>query len=310
MRYETAAYLPIKKPYVYKDIVLNFPAEIVNQLIKSDNKLYVEVETSKTEVVKFLDDYFYIGKRKDFKKFISLEVDKKEIAFFTHFTILPRCLEWDREIFSNIIRPQCVESKACPVGAKMLSPVRVSVKKSKRIGIAEIFGPWSKERILVLSPVLKKLFDENGITGLEYERCVLDDGDRFSDPEGAPPYVARVKTKIRKYAEDITHIKYLCSKHKIMQWFELFDACIYEEDLPKDDFLSVDHVMVKGVTYNYMRNSLMITRKVLELLLKNRIRGLSTMCVYLNEKFLPVVLSHREKSPEQNKDDKKILMGR
>jgi len=307
MRYETATYLSLKTPYDFKEIIKNFPAEIVNQLIQSDNTLYVEAETTKTDVVKFLDNFFEIGVEKKFRKHILLEVDKKEINNFSHFSILPRFLEWDKEIFCNIIRNQCNECQVCPADVKILSPVRVGVKKSKKIGIAEMFGHKSKERTLVLSPVVKKIFDDNNITGLEYERCILDDRDTLTEPEGAPPYIARVQNKACNYAGDITCIQYLCSKHKILQSFKYLDIFLYAEDLPDVDFVSVDRVVVQGEIYNYMRNSLIITRKVLELLLKNKIRGLTTRCVYLNEKFLPVILSTRNNS-KINQNHEKIII--
>ena len=295
MHYETACYMPGKKTILYNTIRKQLPEYIKNELIRHpDNPyypdgLYVEVETYKTDVIAYLDKLFYINDSYDFLKRIDLEVDKSEMPNFTHFEIFPNPLEWGREVFSNIVRPTC-DTESCPVGARMLSPVRISPKKAKRIDIAEIGRPWGHERELMVAPWVRKIFESEGITGLEYEPCVLDDGKWFSEPPGPIPFVARVIPKTYHSADDILVGKYYCEKHTIPMYFWLINEKISSGVLTDHDFQTIDRVIVKGKTYYYYQPGLIITRRVLELLLKHKVRGLLERAFFLKEKFLPVIL--------------------
>ena len=74
-------------------------AEFIKDTYLNDDDPWVE--SDKTEVIKYLDNIFNIGKDKNVCKYVHIEIDKSEIPNFTHFKILPRPLEWDREIFCN-----------------------------------------------------------------------------------------------------------------------------------------------------------------------------------------------------------------
>jgi len=294
MQYKYVTYTTANNFIFFENNRKKLPDRIKDEFIK-DTRLNDGdpwVEAGKTEVIKHLDNIFNIGKTKDVYKHVHIEIDKSEIPNFTHFEILPRPLEWDREIFCNIIRPTCGQD-SCPMGAKIVFPIRISAKKSKKIGIAEIGRPWGNQRELIISPMLKRIFDSEGITGLEYKRCVLDDRKTLNTPEGTPPYLARIVHSTGEFADDILVRHYYCEKHCIPSSFYPFNLITPREILSDYDFQTVNTVTVKGKEYNYYKPHLIISRRVLQLLLKHKIRGLTDQCVFLNEKFIPLIYLHR-----------------
>jgi hypothetical protein len=287
MRYETAAYLHHGAYISLEDIKKTLPQHIISQLLDSKNELYVKVETFKTEVVEYLDKHFRIGESFDFTKNVSLETDKSEIPNFTHFHIMPDALEFGRHVFCNIIRPTC-RKEACPAGSKICGPVRIHPKKNKRIGITRIARPWANDVELVISPLLKNLFDEEGITGLEYERCMLENTDWLSEPPGPAPYFARIVYKTKGCAEDIKVKEYICEEHSYLMRFAVNNGWVLRDNLSDDDFQCIDGVVIKGRTYRYPAHpGMIISRKLLQLLLKHKIRGLCPATYHFNEKFRP-----------------------
>jgi len=196
MRYETAAYVPMKPiSCEYDEIIEMLPGKIKKELVKDSRQIYVTVETSKKDVVKYLDIFFNIKEREVFKKNILLEVDKSEIDNFSHFSIMPGTLEMGRDIMGDIIRPACSKD-ACPVGARLLSPLRITTKKAKKVGFYKLYRPWGQPCELIIASQVKTLFESEGIKGLSYEPCTFTDKDIAKERNIEPLYLARIKHKI------------------------------------------------------------------------------------------------------------------
>ena len=301
MRYETVAYLPMKPTYDYDEIIEMLPDNITKELVKDSRQIYVTVEASKKEIVEYLDMFFSIAKREVFRKNVLLEVDKSEIDNFSHYSIMPNTLEMGRDIVGDIIRPTCSKD-ACPVGARLSSPLRISTQKATKIGFYKLYRPWGQPCELLVSSQVKTLFESEGIKGLSYEPCIFTDNDIAKVRGCEPLYLARIKRKVYDHADEIMSQKYICRKHNMIYNFCLFGDTIYEDDVMGHDFIEICGVEVKEKTYEYHVHKMMVSRLVLEVLLKHKIRSLSAMCVYLNEKFLPVLLSSRNDSAK-NADD-------
>jgi hypothetical protein len=303
MRYETISYYPLKPPFARDEIEKQLPDSIVRELLHGPYLVYLIVESHKTDVVQYLDQKFRIGQTKDFRKRIALEVDKSEIPNFSHFFIDPRALEWGREVFCNIIRPTC-ESEACRFGVQMLRPVRIPIKKAKNLGIAAIGRPWDDCVELILSPYVKNLFESEGITGLDYEPCEFYDANVCDEPDLTPPYLAIVTTATGRLADDIVMGEgtFICKKHAYLNIaFIMFNERTHREALSGDDFQMTNWVIIKDKKYYYAAPRLIVSRRVLQLLLKHKIRGLTGMGFFLGEKFLPLVLTDEALTPEEVK---------
>jgi len=300
MRYETAAYVPMQPTYDYDEIIKMLPGSITKELVK-ERRLYVTVETSKKMVVEYLDNFFDIAKREVFRKNVLLEVDKSEIDNFSHYSVMPNTLEMGCHITGDIARPTCSKD-ACPVGARLSSPLRISAQKAKKIGFYKLYRPWGQPCELLVSSQVRKLFESEGIKGLSYEPCLFTDDDSAKNRQVEPLYLARIKRKVYEYADEIKSQKYICRKHCVIYSSCLFGGTIYEEDVMGHDFVEICGVKVKEKTYEYHVHRMIISRLALEILLKHKIRSLAIECVYLNEKFLPVLLSSRNDSAK-NADD-------
>ena len=305
MKFEYVIYAAASNYEHFCLLIRQIPKDIKKEFIQDPhlNETSVWVETKKTKVIRYLDKIFCIDQTREVNKHIHLEVDKAEISNYLYFDIVPTLLEWDRQVFCDIKRPTC-QTDSCPVGSEIVSPVRITQKKSKRIGIAEIGRPWDNQRELIISAELKEIFDSEGITGLEYEPCIFDERDKMPGIEVSPPYLAHIKHATGQFSDDILVTRYYCEKHSIPLYFHLFGEKLTRDVLSEHDFQTINRITVKDRVYYYRRPRLIITRKTLELLLKHKIRGLTDPCFFLNEKFAPVVLTDgNHASPTARKKD-------
>lgn len=283
----------------YLEVLQNLPDDIRRELLQDERfQNYLAVEANKKDVIEYLDRALDIGIKRDVRKEYFLEIDKNEIEHFSHFEIAPRDLEIDREFFVDLQHPTC-ESFYCYVGMKLLSPVRMKASKAKSIGIAELgFGAFAKRIYLVVSAELKDIFDAEGVTGLEYEPVELTDADSYDEmPEGFRlPYMARISNVIYQEADKVSIKKWVCRKHRVMLPTRggTSSPVFINMRLPRKaicdaDFMEIGGIVVGGITYNLKYNSrFIVTRKVLEILLNNKIKGLMRMVFNLNAKFIPV----------------------
>ena len=115
-------------------------------------------------------------------------------------------------------------------------------------------------------------------------------------------YLARIKHKIYKHADEIKSQKYICRKHSMIYSFCLFGGAIYVDDVIDHEFIEICGVIAKDGAYNFHVHRMIVSRYVLEVLLEYKIRSLAVECIYLNEKFLPVPLSSRNEPTENTAD--------
>lgn len=269
-------------------VMKNLPDCIRKELLQDERLLvYPSVEAHKKEIIQYFDRVFGIGKTRDIRKEHNLEIDKREIGRFTHFEIGPKTLEIDREFFVDLQKPTC-ESFYCYTGMKLLSAVRMNLRKAKSIGIAELgFGAFGKRVYLAISAELKDIFDAEGITGLEYEPIEVTDVD-LSD-KFRPPYMARIRNVIYQKADEVIPSDWACHKHRVI-WAPVCVSLRFPLNAVSNaDFVEMGGVIAKGQVYNYKVNQhFIVTRRVLELLLNNKIKGLTRMAFILKTKFIPI----------------------
>ena len=287
MQYETVWYTPNEPPFLVDEIKKTLPAKVVDELIPS--KIYVTIEANNKEAISFLDEFFEIGKARRFVKRKSLEVDKKEIDNYDYFLISPRGVELGRAISAEIIRPTC-DYEPCPVGSQIKLPVRITRNRANKLGIATIGRAWGHTNEFLMSAKLKGLFDANSISGLEYTRCVMH-GDH---KEGAESLEAPFYAKIIQYATDHANAIFLnescyCNRHSVIFSSRLDGCYVSRSEFGGKDFISVEGVIVENKHYHYRSRSLIVSRRVLRILLKDRIAGLMKMGSKFGERFLPIM---------------------
>jgi hypothetical protein len=293
MRFEWVLYSSVNREgYIkYQDVLKNIPANIRRELLQEDTRLanYVAVEAHKKEVIEFLDRTFEIGTTRDIKKEHNLEIDQEEIGHFTHFHIGPKNIEVERDFFVEASRPTCYID-GCFVGSEILGPVKMKAVKAKRIEIAQLGRAWGKPVELVISAKLKEIFETRGVTGLSYEPVELLDKDGYDSIQFDLPFLARITNSVYLYADEVVVHTMLCEVHRTTYFRYVENKRIPKESIASDDFLELCGIMVKGQLYNYHINGFIVTRRILEILLDNKVKGLENIGFFMKAKFRPCLL--------------------
>lgn len=277
---------------------------------------YIIVDLKNKEVVDYLNELFggMICNKECSRKY-SFEIDEDEISNYGFFNIYPECLEYGRYTFGNCRMPDCggyypgSPSQCCTVGEKLLSPVKVKKKKAGKLDLAQLhYG--GKDIVLLVSARLKRIFDAEGVTGLDYESAGFLDAVKKVDyhkadgisyitykeiveedsPVIEPPYLARITQTIYSRADEVVISDTVCPVHDMFRFRKLVNLWIIPEGIHTEDFFQVEGVQVEGRAYNYQLNKFYISRKVLEVLIKYKaMKGFWIMGPFLKTKFEPVV---------------------
>jgi hypothetical protein len=165
--------------------------------------------------------------------------------------------------------------------------VKVGNLVAGRLGIAQIGRVWQSVIELLVASAVKRLFDSAGVTGLEYEPCIPS--EEGPDELSPPGYLARLVVRAYQTASDILPGSNRCTRHSVVTAPHLFDLRTPGDALRDSDFQMIDRVRIKGSDYFYYKPLWVVARRVLELLLDNRIRGLRPAGWILREKFRPLV---------------------
>ncbi|NLH16929.1 MAG: hypothetical protein GX455_10145 [Phycisphaerae bacterium] len=327
MKYVTADYRPKGRNSEHYSNALKGYIEIVNCIPDSIKSYFIEfpsygkcpriiVDLENQDIVKYLDDVFsdMIADNRCEKR-ITIEIDENEICNYAYFTIGPELLEYGKYTFGNTRIPDCggyfpgSSSQNCRVGEILLSPVKVKKRKTAKLDLAELhYG--GKDKVLLVSARLKRIFDSEGVTGLIYEPVeFLDsaksvnyhksDGINYityqeviddKSPKIESPYLARIPQVIESEADDITIQKCDCPVHNVVYFDTIDNLKVIPSNKRMEDFFQVQGIAVKDRVYLYPFNKFFVSQKVLKLLLKQKaIRGFYDMGPLLKTKFTPVL---------------------
>lgn len=319
MKYETIEYCPKSQdPACYREVLRNFletkdsiPEPLKKHFIdmpEYGNEHYIKINLENRDVINCLDHIFaeMIAHKECSKRYL-IEIDENEIHNYKYFSITPECLEYGRYTFCNTRMPDCggpqlIQTEKpnlpfielnpfgnCRVGEKLLSPVKVIKRKAAKLDLAELhYG--GKEKVLLVSARLKRIFDAEGVTGLEYEPAgFLDIAKKVNYHKSGgisyiayeevinknssavePPYIARIRQVICSEADEVDIQAYVCSVHNVVYFKDIVNLRAIPDNIYSNDFFQVEGIIVKGQTYYYQQNTFYVTRKVLEILLKNK----------------------------------------
>lgn len=292
MRFEWIMYSSVNRDGYLKvqEVLRSLPVYVKKELVQDERLMNCpSVEAHKKEVIEFLDRTFEIGTTRNIKKEHNLEIDREEIGHFTHFHIGPKDIEVERDFFVDARRPLCCVD-GCFVGSEILGYVRMKAKKAKNIGIAQLGRAWGKPVELVISAKLKEIFERRGVAGLSYEPVEMLDKDDYDNIPFDPPYLARITNSVYLSADEVVVHSMLCDVHRTTYFQYVENKRIPKESILPDDFLELCGVKVKDQPYNYHANGFIVTRRVLEILLGNKVKGLLNIGFLMKAKFRPCLL--------------------
>ena len=134
------------------------------------------------------------------------------------------------------------------------------------------------------------IFDKEAVTGLRYEPCSVDNSNSYKAEEvhRGNLYIATVEFGIPQHASDIFPRSW-CQEHHIIVSFDKCNLITRRKDVLDYDFQKLDRLIAKGQEYYYINPWWFISRKVLKILLENKVVGLKRYGIYLKQKFEPVV---------------------
>jgi hypothetical protein len=305
-----------------------FPAYVKKAILErphshSQIPSFLEINAEYHDAVLYLDnllsDSIDAGEcRRDY----YIEIDKKEISNYTYFRIFPLQLWHGTQIFCNMHRPTCTYD-GCFEGAELLSPVRVKKKRASRLDIGTVGYAFNKEVVLIVSARMKRIFESEGIIGLTYEpteyvilprRVHLFTENEITGyrcKEGASPnddpapgaetlFIARITHSVYRKADAMFPALHPLGLHQDPPFYcEIHstlasDTSHFEgQHVPIGEISNLDFFQVQGVKigdriFNYNRNLFFVSRKVLEILLKNKAKGLCRVGGFLRSTFGPM----------------------
>lgn len=246
------------------------------------------VETKKKNVLDYLDQIMNI-KRNNFTRSRYIEISEDEIENYDYFYVDFRNLDWGLHVNYDFSEPNC-KKEACPWGARITSEVRIKSRSIRSLDIGRIWGIWNLDIMFVVSQKLKNKFVSHGVTGLKYKPCLIE---RTTGKKGEAKvfeggfYIAQIMSSVTQYASDIFLNDY-CREHSIIINYEICNLITPRKRLLKSDFQMVDRVEIKRKVYRYRIPHFFISRKVLTILLENKVADLRQTGIYLTRSFVPV----------------------
>ncbi len=273
------------------DVVERVPQAIITELSNPPlvvNNISLYVETKKKAVIKYLDEI--LTKQKvAYDKARHIEVTKDEIEKYDYYYIDLTNLEWNSHIDYEVSKPTCT-CEGCPWGARIMSPLKLRAKHTTKLNFGKCIDIWSLGVRFVVSQKLKNIFDSSGVTGLDYEPCVIQTGKRRWGSEMESEnrfYTAEIRSSVRQKATEILLRSY-CKKHRIAISSTVIGRTIPRSHISKDDFQVINRVVVKGKEYFFKLPYFFVSKKVLKLLFENNISDLRSRAIFFENGLTPV----------------------
>ena len=292
MKYEYYIYSRVGSSGEIEKKIEALPSNVKEESIKDvrlDLKYSIWVDAQKKDVIKFLDKYFEIENKNEVQKIHNIEISNKEIGDYLYFIIMPKDVRLGKGLQVELKMPKCQDP--CPIGGGIKPPIIISPQKCKTIGINEVYSGVFFNYELLLSAVLKELFDVHNITGLQYQQCEIVNQAEINE-EVLRPYHANVEQEVYEVCDSIEVFDWYCRKHRIMHNFYSKNIHMPSKSLSDLDFQVIRGVMCDGEIYYYRRPKLIAKRGVIEVLHKNKIKGLSNNNFFSKTKFKPLIISN------------------
>lgn len=293
MIYEFVKYEPLMIDYQeYLKLVKHIPRSIMDERISdlrfTDTDLWFEA--TKNHAIEYLDKFFEITSSLNVEKKIRIEIDKKEISSHDYLTISPKPIQINRDFFCDETRPIC-GGNGCIIGSRIISNIKMKARKAKSIGITRLHRCWTDTIDLVISAQVKNLFDQEGIIGLVYEPIELLDADDYDTIPFELPFHAQVIENMYKITDEYIIKKVVCHEHFTTYPKFINNPRLCHTDLPNTDFVEISGYYDGQNRYHDGYKFFFVSRRVVELLLKHKIKGLTNLGFFLKTPISPVFIS-------------------
>lgn len=259
------------------------PESIQNELI-DDERLREDVwiDLSKRETVREIDRIIGIPQTRKAFKWYHAEVTSKDIDAFSHYFVDARDMDWRVHYDAEIYKPGC-KTHGCPFGGTVIGPCVLLKSNLFKFDIAESMVPGVDSPYLFISESLKRRFDEERITGLQYERCRVTKGIK----EKRNMYFAKVIGRGASAADDVLVTRWCCKKHKVPAEMFLFNFKYPSELLGSDDFQMETTFWIGRKRYAWQIPGVLMTTRVLKVILEGDFRGLRKSCFFNKNAYQP-----------------------
>jgi len=298
---EYYSYYPITKKHKFStgnkircvsaaDIKKQLPESMASRLLPQPNKYSIHclyVETNKQDIIKEFDEKWL--KKGKLGKNREIEVTKDELDNFDYYFTDLKSFDWGKQLFYEIEKPTC-SHETCPYGFTVASPTEINDKIIGTFDIARAFSIWDFSVKFLISARAKRLFDDEGFTGLKYSTCgVRHNNKDVSQPHNMEPicYMAEISNSYCKSAESI-HLRDYCQEHSFALDFHGINLRYPIDSLSlSDDFYNVDRILVGKKVYR-IRPGFFLSRRVLRAIIDNKMNGLKAMTSFIKQGYTPV----------------------
>ncbi len=266
MIFRFSTYTPVKRGVSDNMLFQMLPTNIREELIKDEripNGVWIEL--SKKDIIREIDKIFKIPKSRKITKYYHVEVTQEDIDQFGHFFLLAETIYYKKDFDATFNESEC-DNVDCPFGAFLSAPYIIKRAKLSKFDIGGMFHPMVNERYLMISERLKTIFENNNITGLEYEKCQFTDKMYM----GKPIYFSKITGIGSTVADDIRVNRWCCKKHRIPAEFHSFNDSYPNDMLSKEDFQLIPTIHTTKGIYRYQTPALIITTRVLKILLDSK----------------------------------------
>jgi hypothetical protein len=292
MQLKWSAYWPTERSVTVQQLKRRLRSEVKAELMSGtpilDNGICIE--SSKVEAVKKLEDELGLPGNRGVIKTVHVEIDRKSLGEFQFFTIDPQTAAYDEDVFFDMRWPSCKQVAVCPWGVAITSAVTVLRRAYKPYLLGRILPHLEMAVVLLVSGQVRAVLESTGIHGLEYMPCVLREPNG-SSTQNNECLVARIRHKVAERASHIITGQNYCPAHSTVQTPYVFDPRIERAEVAGHDFVEVNSVKVNEKVFWYYMPTWFVSRRVLEVLMDNKVPGLQRVTMILNEKFKPVLIS-------------------
>lgn len=299
---EYFAYYPINKSRSFSfagkrritatDIKNQLPKFLVKELLSPPNQYCVSclyVEKDKENVINFLDEKWVtkgeLGKNRE------IEITLDELGKHDYFFVDLKNIGWGEDVDYEFDKPSCSHN-TCPWGSKITSKIRIAETIIGKYDFVKISGGWDQNVRFLISNRIRNIFDKNGISGLSYDACSEHISTDQETGDISQTYsIATITTSYVKNAADIL-LRDCCKKHSI-----IIDATPinvkYPNTTSRSDFQGVDKIFVGKKEYTLRSPWFFMSRKVLRILLDNKVKDLRPMTLFIKNGFRVVPFDER-----------------
>lgn len=280
MELRYSVYTPVRKGYTVEKMLSLLPQEVRAASMRP-NSLILNEEQS--EIVEAADRALGIHKLDMFAKQRHVEVDEDGIGPYKFFEVGLSVCFVGVDMQAITIGSDC-DVEHCPAGKRLAAPYKVKSKRIGELDLAEIVCADIREKMLLVSEELVQVFERENVTGLVYHDVVSH------NVKSRAQRAAKVSIASREIADAVAVNEWICNKHSVPLYFNDLNkngfSTVQLEDV---DFQLMDRIDTSSRTYLLPNPLVIVSRRILQIILKFRPRRLVDIGLFLDVPFKPIL---------------------